>query len=110
MEEDKLDLAQEELYGYRRVARRHPCAFEGNYSLTGAQQPLRCKNISSKGARIITPEHMADSAFITLEFKTPDKGALIAKARVCWSKWLGGKWESGVVFNYTLPFDVRKFV
>ncbi len=98
-------------FGYRRNAQRYICSLEGSYYLSpGENNPLRCENISSRGARIIIPEPIPRDVFLTLELKTSDKGSVITEAKVCWSRWLAGCWKAGVNFNRPLALDISKFV
>jgi hypothetical protein len=102
---------QEEVFVYRRTAKRLPCFFRGSYISQGnISHAAVCNDISSKGAGVTTSTLLPLNTQVKMKFDTGKINPLLLEGRVCWCRKTLDKWQAGIVFNRDLPFDLEKVI
>lgn len=103
---------QDRDFGYRREFKRLPCALKGNYAAaTGISYAAQCKDISTKGAGLITAQPLQIDSQIKIDVTTRRNSPLLLTGRICWCKKISDEqWQAGVMFNKQLPFEPNKII
>lgn len=103
----------EEYFDYRREFKRYPCFFSGNYKVSSAKDSLKevkIEDISYKGAKVFTMDHLNINTQIEINTSVKRIDFLSLEGNIRWCKKVSGGWQSGIVFNKVLPFEIKKIV
>ena len=83
----------------------------GSYnSFNGDAHLIKYKDISPKGAGVITLKRLPLNSQFRMELNTKKAGILLLEGKVCWHKKMLEAWRSGIVFNRILGFELDKVV
>jgi hypothetical protein len=99
-------------FGYRREFKRLPCTLKGSHTAsTGVSYAIQCKDISAKGAGLITDAPLQIDSQVKIDLTTRKKLPLLLAGRVCWCKKVhDDNWHAGVMFNRQLPFELARII
>lgn len=101
----------EEYFDYRREFKRFSCFFSGDYtvsSVKSAFNEVKIEDISYKGAKIFTAGPLCINTQIKIKTAGKHIDFLSLKGNIRWCKKVSKGWQSGIIFNKILPFEIKK--